>query len=145
MSTPYIIRIPNGGKARYYISPSLTAQRIDQMKPTGQTIGGFATVVEKTGKYVTDRLRLGTTAGSTDGFGRTRGETLIVKTAPAVEIKKGVRRVRPEEAELLAAADDEIAELEAQLTRVRLRRNELAAAAWTKAHVVTAKELAELF
>ena len=59
----------------------------------------------------------------------------------AAGLKKVLRRVRPQEADLLAAADAEIAAAEDALRLARLRRIELVSLAWQKARVVRLNEL----
>jgi hypothetical protein len=66
---------------------------------------------------------------------RTSSAYLRVDSTPA-GIKEKFRRLRPQEAELIDQIDSEIAAINA-------RRQEIINQAWTRAHVVTVKELKE--
>lgn len=143
---PFIVRRAprNGVKVRHYISYGLHVSRIDETRSTGRTLGGMFREVESTGRKLKGILRVQTKDRLTlDGHGRPGSHSDHVKLTP-VEVKKIVRRARPEELEQLALVDQEIAHLEADLKDARSRRAEIAATAWAKAHAVTIKELEEL-
>jgi hypothetical protein len=145
--TPYIVRRApqNGAKVRHYISYGLNVSRIDETRSTGRSLGGLFREVESTGRKIKGILRIATKDGLTlDGHGQGRSHSEHVRITPAAEIKKVVRRARPEELEAIAEVDVVIADLEARLKEARAARAELVSTAWTKGHAVTAKELEEL-
>jgi hypothetical protein len=116
---------------------------MDEVRSTGRTLGGVFREVESTGRKVRGVLRIRTGPGTTVGVGTHREHGTHVHTT-AEDVKKQIRRVRPEELARLEQHDVEIADLEEQLKQARLRRAATAAEAWTKAHVVTVKELEAL-
>lgn len=144
-NTPYIVRRAprNGVKVMHYITDVLHVREVDETRSTGRSIGGMFREIENTGRKIKGILRVSTGRGATDGRGQTREHNLHVHTNP-VEVKKQVRRVRPEENYLLIAKDADILLAEAALKHLRTERAELAATAWAKAHVVTVKELETL-
>lgn len=100
---------------------------------------GF-TVIEGTGRYRTDVLRLlikdcRRAAGQKYGMLR----PLIHRSAAGV--KGTLRRLRPEEAERLDALDARIEEAENALTLLRVERRDTVREAWAKAHVVRLAEV----
>lgn len=145
-SRPFIVRRAprNGVKVRHYISYGLHVSRIDETRATGRSIGGFFREVENTGRKVAGILRIQTKDRFTlDGHGRSGSHSEHVRTNP-VEVKKNVRRVRPEELAEIAKVDADIAVVEQELKTLKATRAEIVATAWAKAHVVTVKELEEL-
>lgn len=143
---PYIIRRApyNGVKVTHFISDNLHVSRVSETRSTGRTLGGMFNVVESTGRMVKGVLRINTGSGAVDGHGTKRGHSDTIRVEPAAEIKKTVRRIRAEEMEQITRIDGDILLVEAQLKYLRKQRAEAVAAAWTKAHTVTLKELEAL-
>lgn len=137
---PYIVRRAprNGVKVQHVIGTELYVGQVEQTRATGRSIGGMFREVESTGKMVAGVLRVRLQGVSGHGQKRDHGE--LVRTTP-VEVKKLIRRVRPDELALLAEHDRRIEQIEAELKAARAARAETAAEAWVKAHVVTVKEL----
>lgn len=144
-NTPYIVRRAprNGAKVAHYTTDVLHVREVDETRSTGRNLGGLFREIENTGRKIKGVLRVSTGRGALDGRGQTREHSLHVHTTP-VEVKKQVRRVRPEENDLLIAKDADILFAETVLKTLRSERAELAATAWAKAHVVTVKELETL-
>lgn len=130
-----------GRKSRYTTSPDFLVFSVEKTRATGKTIAGFREVTG-TGRARTDVVRIRSTEGALRGGGQ-KGEwgNYVKRTSAAV--RDSLRRVRPEEVEVLARFDARIADLEEQLRQVRLARAEAAADAWRKAHVVTLKDVTE--
>lgn len=63
---------------------------------------------------------------------------------PVADVKKHLRRLREEEAEQIAEFDSDIESLIDELNELRKQRDELVRQAWSKAHVVTQKEIREI-
>lgn len=144
---PFILRtmtrpLRGPAKPRHFVSPALSVSQIDEHRPTGRNLGGMFTEVESTGRKVAGIIRVRTTEGTLDGHGHRREHGTHLKTNAAA-VKKELRRVRAEELALIATADAEVEAAEAALKEARSRRAALVAEAWTKAHVVTVKELQE--
>lgn len=144
---PFIVRRApqNGSKVRHYISYGLHVSRVDETRATGRNLGGLFREVESTGRKVKGILRIQTKDRLTlDGHGHQRSHSEHLRTAPAENVKKVIRRVRPEELTAIAEIDEVIAGLEERLKATRAARADLVATAWTKGHAVTVKELEEL-
>lgn len=139
---------PRGAKR----SPYVVAEEIAVMFPVifkkagrQSTIGGIPiNRMESTGRRDRKRLdilvRKGTTARGIESS-RSRDRTQAAATAAGV--KQVIRQLRPQEAEMIDAADAEIAELEEQLRFARDNRAEIVRNAWGKAHVVRLAEMRE--
>jgi len=118
--------LTNGGRIRQSELEAVRHPTIS--KPSGKRIDipgiGSMGISVSTGRVDKDRLELWT-----DGI-------ILVVAATHDEIKKKIRRLRPEEAAQLDAIDAEFATL-------REKRAALLKEAWARGHTVTVKELVE--
>lgn len=141
------------GKGRYYQSDHLRVAHREINRPKGKPFGGMQ-FVEGTGKYQPELTILASRGPvSVDDSYETNPLPLNAngtktsdhhgQTVPptAAGVKKVARRIRPVEAQRLDEVDDQIEALQAQVRALRATRAELVALAWSKAHVVTLKEV----
>lgn len=138
----YIKPLRGPRTARFVTAPDFVAYESEINVPTGKTIAGF-TEVRGTGrmdKTIVSIRSAGEPSLSGHGTKREWRQT-IRRTAP--DVKKNVRKVRPEEEALLAQHDLVIAELEEALKTARIARAEAVADAWERAHVVRLQEVEE--
>lgn len=127
-------------RLRHFLAPEIRVRRVEKTRVKGQ-VGPF-TEVEGTGQYRTDLLNV-IAIDSTNGAGQKERHNDYVQTT-AAEVKKKIRRLRPQEAEAITECDAVIADLQSRLNEARVARAELVAAAWQRAHVVTLKEIEEM-
>lgn len=148
----FILRIPGwgGSKTRYVTASNFIARRIEKTRSKSvRTVGGMTlNEVEGTGKFLTDVVAVRTSEHVDPSFvvrdqNGNKGEYRHHVGRNAADIKKHIRRLRPEEQALLDAHDAHIAVIQEQLKQERAARRETLAAAWTKAHVVRLAELDE--
>lgn len=138
----YIKPISGGRAARFVTAPDFVAYESEINVPTGNTIAGFREV-RGTGKMDKTVVSIRSTGEpSVSGHGTKREWRQTIRRT-AADVKKSVRKVRPEEEAILAQHDLAIAELEEALKTARLARAEAVADAWDRAHVVRLQEVEE--
>lgn len=131
-------------------SPYVVAEEIGVKHPeihrdTGRRIGGLVPIVESTGRRDRKRLELEVLRGTTARGGEpSRSRDRVDTDASGAGVKRVCRRLRPQEAERLAAIDGEIAEIEADLRAARDRRESLVREAFAKGHVVRLAQMLRL-
>lgn len=148
----FILRIPGwgGSKTRYVTASNFIARRVEKTRVKAvRTIGGMTVnEVEGTGKYLPDFVSVRASEHVDPTFvvrdqNGSKGEYRHEVGRNAADVKKHIRRLRPEEQALLDEHDARIAALLEQLKQERAARRETIAAAWTKAHVVRLGEVDE--
>ena len=133
MLTPYDVsdRFAGTADGADGVKP-ITCWHAEIHRPTGKTLGGMFNVVERTGRYDTARVQIGV-------GGHTRSVPYT-----AAGIKTVLRRVRPQEAAAISAAEDTITRLTAELEAARTALKAAQAAAFAHGNVVRLAEVADV-
>lgn len=138
--TMYLFRTYRGGPMGQVVTTEDLRVTPKERHRTKKIIGGMFREIEHAGW---DRSGLTIRAVQMQRANGTEASGMEQRTVDntAAGVKTVLRRLRPQEAELLAEADAEIAVAVEQLRAARCRRMELVSLAWTKAHVVRLNEL----
>jgi hypothetical protein len=135
---------PKRGRNSVLTTDDLQVRFRHKVKPTGKQIGGLFTEVTDAG---VDRkhLELYPREGRT-GDGRRAHSPWARNEADATGagVKQVLRRLRPQEAEQLAAIDARLEEAKRALDEIRDERDEAVRGAFSKGHVVTVSELTQM-
>jgi hypothetical protein len=135
---------PKRGRNSVLTADDLQVRFPRKHKPTGRRIGGLFTEVTDAG-VDRKRLELYPRDGRT-GDGRPAHAAWARNEAGAsgADLKRTIRRLRPQEAEQLAAIDARLEEAKRVLGEIRDERDEAVRKAFAKGHVVTVAELTEM-
>jgi len=135
---------PKRGRNSVLTTDDLQVRFRHKVKATGRQIGGLFTEVTDAG---IDRkhLELHSRDGRA-GDGRPAHASWARNEAGATgaAVKRILRRLRPQEAEQLAAIDARLEQAKRALAEIRGERDEAVRRAFAKGHVVTVSELTEM-
>jgi len=143
-----IVRVHREGGDRR--SPFVVAEDISVAYPmiyrdSRRRIGGVFKELESTGRRDRKRFEIAVRKGTTArGAETTRSRDRAEAAATAAGVTKVCRRLRPQEAEKLATADEEIRKLETELKEAKDRRAEVVKEAFAKGHIVRLREMHNL-
>ncbi len=139
MPHPFLFRFhPLSGGTDVVQAAGVRVTHAERRRVKG-TIGGIFTEVETCGfDHSKLNIRTQDTIGS---YGRKDSMRQAVVPKTAAGVKTRLRRLRPQEAEVIAAIDAKIERLQAELAESRTARRVAVREAWTKAHVVRLSDL----
>lgn len=145
MLYPFIVKQKRG----YYFQAERVRSSFEDVNRTKRVIGNLFREVEhdhwnKNRLSIRTAYQNGMLEGHSvlgrGGFARANAYGNTVP-ATAAGVKSVVRRLRPQEAELIAEVDDDIKDLQQQIGVLRKKRDALVAVAWTRGHTVHLKEV----